>query len=95
MWPQSLTNNQDSRNYVFDIKIVNDNLNLHYMHSEHRSEAEQAHPDSNPAELDSLLSTRWSLVPDNAKMKFFLRARDAISDEDRCVKPNNCKGRVL
>ncbi|XP_012938772.1 uncharacterized protein LOC101851413 [Aplysia californica] len=54
--------------------------------SEHRSEVEQQHPEASTSQLDAILSSRWAQVADNAKARFFLRARDAFSDEDRLVR---------
>ncbi|XP_046580322.1 uncharacterized protein LOC124287886 [Haliotis rubra] len=52
--------------------------------SEHRRHFQMSHPDASSAALDELLRRQWSqeLTPQE-KMKYFIRARDAVRDEDK------------
>ncbi|CAG5127887.1 unnamed protein product, partial [Candidula unifasciata] len=51
--------------------------------SENRSQLEQQHPSASPSEIDTFLLLRWCEVADSLKAKFFLRAREAFSDDER------------
>ncbi|BFZ13098.1 hypothetical protein BsWGS_16137 [Bradybaena similaris] len=51
--------------------------------SENRSQLEQQHPSASPSEVDTFLLLRWCEVSDSLKAKFFLRAREAFSDDER------------
>ncbi|XP_059156476.1 uncharacterized protein LOC131941302 [Physella acuta] len=51
--------------------------------SENRSQIEVQHPGSSTCEVDAMLSSRWCDVTDNVKARFFGRAREAFSDDDR------------
>ena len=41
------------------------------------------HPTASACEVDSILSSRWCDVVSSVKGRFFLRAREALSDDDR------------
>ncbi|KAI8790789.1 TPRXL [Biomphalaria glabrata] len=51
--------------------------------SENRSQLEVQNPGASTCEVDAMLSSRWCDVTDTVKSRFFFRAREAFSDDDR------------
>ncbi|KAH9507762.1 hypothetical protein Btru_053662 [Bulinus truncatus] len=51
--------------------------------SENRSQIEVQHPGASTCQVDAMLSSRWCDVTDSVKSRFFFRAREAFSDDDR------------
>ncbi|RUS75462.1 hypothetical protein EGW08_016785 [Elysia chlorotica] len=51
--------------------------------SENRSQVEMQNPSASACEVDAILSSRWCDVLNSVKGRFFFRAREALSDDDR------------
>ncbi|XP_067651508.1 serine-rich adhesin for platelets-like [Haliotis asinina] len=63
--------------------------------SEHRRHFQMSHPDASSAALDELLRRQWSQeLTAQEKMKYFIRARDAVRDEDK-HQPRSSRGDTL
>ncbi|GFR96198.1 hypothetical protein ElyMa_002714700 [Elysia marginata] len=64
--------------------------------SENRSQVETQHPSASTYEVDAILSSRWCDVLNSMKARFFLRAREALSDDDRLsLQARSRKGKTV
>lgn len=56
---------------------------------------EQRYPDASSSEVDTILFSRWGEVTESVKAKFFFRAREAFSDDDRhMIRPCSVTGEL-